>query len=99
MNKKKELKTVLRLTDEMILIQGIVLIEQGIRLMQWNNPEQLKQHLEALESIVHEILKECTQTQTTETLYLELSGAMLGTLFYPKPSITYNAYLCFCRAI
>jgi len=44
--------------------------------MQWNNPEHLKQHLEALESIVQQILKECKQTQTTETLYLELSGAM-----------------------
>ncbi len=76
MNKEKELKTVLRLTDEMILIQGIVLIEQGERLSQWNNPEHLKQHLEALESIVQQILKECKQTQTTETLYLELSGAM-----------------------
>ncbi|MFT6246468.1 MAG: hypothetical protein ACJA0U_001338 [Salibacteraceae bacterium] len=76
MNKKKELKTVLRLTDEMILIQGIVLIEQGARLMQWNNPEHLKQHLEALVSIVQQLLKECTQTQTTETLYSELSGTM-----------------------
>jgi len=29
MNKKKELQKALRLTDEMILIQGIVLIEQA----------------------------------------------------------------------
>ena len=76
MSGKKELQQKLRLTDEMILIQGIVLIEQGARLMQWNNPEHLKQQLEALESIVHEILKECTQTQTTETLYSELGGAL-----------------------
>jgi len=74
MNKKKELQNVLRLTDEMILIQGIILIEQGLRLMQWNNPEQLKVQLEALETTVDELLKECTQTQTAETLYSELGG-------------------------
>ena len=33
MSTKKELETALRLTDEMILIQGLVLIEQGARLM------------------------------------------------------------------
>mgnify|MGYP006906292060 CR=1 FL=1 len=42
MSKKKEHETVLRLTDEMILIQGIVLIEQGLRLMKWNAPNSPK---------------------------------------------------------
>ena len=74
MSKKKELETALHLTDEMILIQGIVLIEQGMRLMQWNNPEQLKVQLEALDAIIYDLTKQCTQTQTAETLYLELTN-------------------------
>jgi len=73
MNKKKELEQALRLTDEMILIQGIVLIEQGVRLMRWNNPERLNNRLEALEGLLYELEKECVHTATEEILYLELS--------------------------
>eukprot|EP00389_Voromonas_pontica_P001800 GDKH01002699.1.p1 GENE.GDKH01002699.1~~GDKH01002699.1.p1 ORF type:complete len:61 (-),score=4.09 GDKH01002699.1:103-285(-) len=54
MNSKKERKQALRLTDEMILIQGIVLIEQGARLIRWNNPEQIEVHLNVLETVTSE---------------------------------------------
>ncbi len=74
MRKKKEREQALRLTDEMILIQGIVLIEQGARLMRWNNPEGLNDKLNALEGVLYKLVKECTQTATGETLYLEMSG-------------------------
>jgi len=72
MSKKKELEQTLRLSDEMILIQGVVLIEQGVRLMRWNNPEQLKDKLKALDGVLYELVKECTRTATAETLYLEM---------------------------
>jgi len=71
MSKKKELEQALRLTDEMILIQGIVLIEQGVRLMRWNNPEGLNDTLETLERVLYELVKECTVNPVSETLYLE----------------------------
>jgi len=71
MSTKKELEQSLRLTDEMILIQGIVLIEQGARLMKWHNIAQLNDKLDALEGLIYELVKECTQTATAETLYLE----------------------------
>jgi hypothetical protein len=74
MSKKKEREQALRLTDEMILIQGIVLIEQGARLMRWNNPEGINEKLNALEGILYELVKECTKTATGETLYLEISS-------------------------
>lgn len=74
MSTKKELEQSLRLTDEMILIQGIVLIEQGARLMKWHNIAQLDDKLNALEGLIYELVKECTQTATAETLYLELSN-------------------------
>lgn len=54
--------------------KGIDLIEQGVSLMPWNNPEQLNDKLNALEGIFYELVKECTQTSTAETFYLEISS-------------------------
>jgi hypothetical protein len=53
MTKKKELEQALRLTDEMILIQGIVLIKEGVRLVRWNASEQISQLLDELEAFIH----------------------------------------------
>jgi len=35
MSTKKELEQKLRLTDEKTLVQGVILIEQSLRFMQW----------------------------------------------------------------
>ncbi len=38
----------------MISIQGIVLIEQGVRLMRWNNTEALETELEAIDGLIYD---------------------------------------------
>ncbi|MDB3906044.1 hypothetical protein N9355_01065 [Crocinitomicaceae bacterium] len=74
MKDPKECEKLLELSDAMIQVQGIILVEHGLRLLQWNNAKELQNHFEVLENTLDEIIKECTQEPTTDSLYRELGG-------------------------
>ena len=58
MKDPKECEKLLRLTDAMIQVQGIILIQQGIKLLVWNdfNGERVIEELNSLrESVKNEV--------------------------------------------
>ena len=72
MSDKKELEQKMRLTDEMILIQGIVWIEQSTRFIQWVELSiEQQEQIEGIQANIQKLIR-ALLTCRADQLYIDL---------------------------
>lgn len=73
MSDKKELEQKMRLTDEMILIQGIVWIEQSTRFIQWVELSiEQQEQIEGIQANIQKLKQSALLTCRADQLYIDL---------------------------
>ena len=73
MSDKKELEQKMRLTDEMILIQGIVWIEQSTRFIQWVELSiEQQEQIEGIQANIQKLKQSALLTSRADQLYIDL---------------------------